>query len=348
MSILSDLLSKIRQPLPSKEVPPGLRSTVSAIKKKESNKRRIVIIIALSVLAVSSGFVLVYLTEVYLKGGVKQTAYQRGITGGPVAQQAIPSPSVSDKGPKEERRQATDNKQVADRRRQNGEKTVNNGINEKRSSPETIRSRSQPGPSTRTPMKVTPSSLQPVEGHDKKETILGIPEGGQPVQQEGQKVTTKAERLHDTSEKDLYLYMARAYESKRDYTNALLSYKKVLGIEHGNYRVMNNIASILIKLNLYDEAKTYLQKALDLRADYVPAIINTGIVFAKNGETKDAENILLRALMIEPDNRDALFNLAILYEKRGSFEKARQYYSQLKQIGDPRGESGLERIRVVK
>jgi hypothetical protein len=348
MSILSDLLSKIRQPLPSKEVPPGLRSTVSAIKKKESNKRRIVIIIALSVLAVSSGFALVYLTEVYLKGGVKQTAYQRGIAGGPVTQQAIPSPSVSDKGLKEERRQATDNKQVADSRRQDGDKTVNDGIKEKRSSPETTRSRSQPGPSTRTLMKVTPSSPQPVEDHDKKETTLGIPEVGKPVQQEGQKVTTKAERLPDTSEKDLYLYMARAYESKRDYSNALLSYKKVLGIEPGNYRVMNNIASILIKLNLYDEAKTYLSMALDVRNDYVPGIINLGIVFARAGEAKKAEDSLLKALTLEPDNRDALLNLAILYEKEGSYEKARQHYLRLKQLGDPRGETGLERIRAAK
>ncbi|GAB4415797.1 MAG: hypothetical protein OHK0032_11930 [Thermodesulfovibrionales bacterium] len=358
MSLLSDLLSRIKHPEPSKEVPPGLRSTVSALKKKESNKRRVVIVVILAILTVGAGFATVYLIEVYLKGGVKQTASQKGIADGLVARQAIPSPSVSNESltedrrqRTEDRRQKTDNKQITDSRGQSGERETNDKLREKRLSHErgATLPNSRPEPSARTLRSAARSSPQPAEGTDKKEVTLKISKGDQPVQQqEGQKGTTKAEKLPDTSEKDLHLYMARAYESKMDYSNALLSYKKVLSIEPRNYRVMNNIASILIKLNLYDEAKTYLEMALGVRNDYVPGLINTGIVLARLGETQNAENSLLKALTLEPDNRNALLNIAILYEKKGSYEKAREYYLRLKQLGDAQGSLGLERIGSSK
>lgn len=323
MSLLSDLLSKIRLPLPGKEVPPGLRSTVFAIKKKELNKRRLVVIMALFFITVISGFVLVYLIEVYLKGGLKQSAMQNGIAVRQVGQQGISSPSRSNENLSENRGQTIDNGQITDSRREVRERSNRSSRSHGRWSP------------------------HPIERQEKQEIAFEIPKEEHPVQQEGQKVAT-TEKIPDTSEKDINLYMASNYEARGDYSNAISSYKKVLSIEPRNYRVMNNIASIFIKLNSNEEAKSYLQMALNIRNDYVPGLINMGIVLARLGETRNAEDKLLQAITLEPNNREALLNLAILYEREGNYERAHHYYLRLKQLGDPRGESGLERINIAK
>ncbi|MFN3479868.1 MAG: tetratricopeptide repeat protein, partial [Thermodesulfovibrionales bacterium] len=78
--------------------------------------------------------------------------------------------------------------------------------------------------------------------------------------------------------------------------------------------------------------------------DYVPGLINMGIVLAKLGDVREAESYLLQSLTLEPDNRHAIFNIALLYEKEGNYEKAREYYLRLKQLGDARGVLGLDRI----
>lgn len=139
--------------------------------------------------------------------------------------------------------------------------------------------------------------------------------------------------------------MARNYEMKKDYPNAIASYKNVLKIEPKNFRVMNNIASILIQLNSFEDAKSYSLLSLSYKNDYVPALINYAIASAKLGVTEDAENYLLRALQLEPDNRQAIFNIAVLYENRGDYKKAREYYLKLQRLGDVQGKEGFERLK---
>jgi len=147
-----------------------------------------------------------------------------------------------------------------------------------------------------------------------------------------------------TSENDLYLYMGGNYEKKGDHYNAISSYKKVLDIEPRNYRVINKIAYILIQIASYEEALKYLDSALSIRHDYVPALINTGIVYAKAEKFSDAEKYLLKALSLEEANQPALFNIATLYEKQGKYDLARGYYLRLKNLGNDQGRLGIERI----
>jgi tetratricopeptide (TPR) repeat protein len=109
---------------------------------------------------------------------------------------------------------------------------------------------------------------------------------------------------------------------------------------------MNNIASIFLQLNSFEDAKTYSQMALSHKNDYVPSLINVGIALARLGITEEAESYLVRALTLEPDNRYALFNIAILYEKKENFKKAREYYLKLHQLGDMQGSIGLERTKA--
>lgn len=315
MSLLSDLLSKIRHPEPRRDVPPALRSMVSTLKKKEFNKKRLALFIAFTVMALGSGFVTVYLVGIYLP-----TSESRALK----SEQPSPTGSAA-QIPQE----------------------TSKGVNSQEKKVEMVRTQKE-GEGKKIKEKVRPEPLkiqktfedtsQPVQERKTKPEI-DVAKIGKPD------VANIEKPEVNSSEKDLYLYMAGNYESRKDYSNALASYKKVLDIEPRNYRVMNNIASILLQINSSEEAKTYLQNAFNIKNDYVPGLINMGIALAKLGETEKAEGFLLRAHTLEPDNRRTIFNIAILYEKKGNYEKAREYYLRLKRLGDTEGSLGLKRTR---
>ena len=139
-------------------------------------------------------------------------------------------------------------------------------------------------------------------------------------------------------------YFARNHEKSGNLPGAVESYRKVLEIDPGNYRTMNNIAALLIRMNLWEESLGYLQNSIQLNDHYVPALINLGIVHARNGNSSEAERALLKALSLEEQNRSALFNIAALYENEGYYDKARGYYQRLQTLGESEGINGMKRL----
>lgn len=309
MSLLSELLSKIKHQKPKRDVPPGLKTTIKAFKKKEPARMRLAILSVSLVTVLSLGFVTVYLLNVSRKETTLQDVQkaEEPFTVGLVSKATVET-NIVEAVAKDQKAETNIVEAVAKDKEAKVKSTL-----KKATKREVLK---KPLPSK--PQKALKDTSQEV---------------------------TKAEKpKRDPSEKDLYLYMAWDYESKRDYPNAIESYKKVLAVEPLNYKVMNNIAALFIRLNSFEEANFYVQKALKIKSSYVPALINAGIIFAKSGKNHDAENYLLRALSYEPDNRYALFNIGLLYEKEGDYEKAFGYYSKLKLLGDERGSAGLERI----
>ena len=100
----------------------------------------------------------------------------------------------------------------------------------------------------------------------------------------------------------------------------------------------------MIRLDMWDESLGYLLESIKLNNQYVPALINLGIVYAKTGKFSESEEMLLQAVSLEENNRLALLNIAILYEKEGLYERAREYYQRLRILGDIEGGKGLKRI----
>lgn len=140
------------------------------------------------------------------------------------------------------------------------------------------------------------------------------------------------------------LYLARNYEQSGDFSKAVESYKKVLQIDPQNYKAMNKIAALFIKMNLWNESLGYLKNSLKLKDNYVPSLINLGIVYAKTGKDSEAERSFLRAISLDEDNHSAIFNIAVLYENQGAYDKALGYYKKLKNLGDKEGINGLQRL----
>ncbi|MEE9164677.1 MAG: tetratricopeptide repeat protein, partial [Nitrospinota bacterium] len=144
--------------------------------------------------------------------------------------------------------------------------------------------------------------------------------------------------------KDLQFYLARSYENKKDYSKAFDSYKQILDVDPDNYLVMNNISSLLLHLEAFEESIEYSEMALNIKEDYVPSLINLGIAYIKSGNLTAGEGYLLKVLSIEPSNKHALFNIALLYEKIGEYDKAYGSYQRLSKMRDFQGYLGLARI----
>jgi len=311
MSLLADLLSKVRhhQQQPRKDIPPGLKNIILDSNKKEALKRRIILISIFSALTIISGLTAVYLMQSYFAGDRIQKTESFDYAQGRHRAQGAPSSQAG---------------QVAQVTKEAGGRQLIVDSQQKR--PKTVKTRESKG----------------------KENAGE--EEAQPVQEEKtQQAKVSAAKVEkpkvDTSEKDAYIYMARSYELKKDYSNALSSYKKALNIEPKNYRIMNNIAYIFIQLDSFEEAMDYLQMAINVANDYVPALINMGIVHARLGRPSEAEGYLSRAVILEPYNKHALFNIAFFYEGQGNADRAQDYYLRLQRTGDIHGYLGLARIK---
>ncbi|MBI4690712.1 MAG: tetratricopeptide repeat protein [Nitrospirae bacterium] len=148
----------------------------------------------------------------------------------------------------------------------------------------------------------------------------------------------------DISKRDVYIFAAQAYESKRDYYNAIANYKKASGIDAKNHAILNNIASVLLRLDSYNEAIPYLNDALSIEKDYVPALVNLGIAYAMLGNFQEGEGYLAKALTIDPSNVYAILNLAISYERHGDNDKAYSFFYKLYRMGNIQGYLGTARV----
>lgn len=320
MSLLADLLSKVKhhQQQPRKDIPPGLKNIILDSNKKEALKRRIILFSIFSALTIISGLTAVYLMQSYFAGDKIQKTESFDYAQGRHRAQGTPSSQTG---------------QVAQVTKEVGGRQLIVDSQKKR--PNTVRTRESKGKEN--------------AGEDILEE-QSVKEEAQPVQEEKtQQAKVSAAGVEkpkvDPSEKDAYIYMARSYELKKDYSNALSSYKRVLNIEPKNYRIMNNIAYIFLQLNSFEEAMDYLQMAINVANNYVPALINMGIVHARLGRPSEAEGYLSRAVVLEPYNKHALFNIAFFHEGQGNYDRSQDYYLRLQRTGDIHGYLGLARIK---
>lgn len=306
MSHLTDLLSRIKQTDQKKEVPPGLSESISPIKRRGSWKRRIVFFAVLISAALVLGLAASYLAD-HLKGGPGESPSSSG-------------PSVS-APPSLQPQEASVDKEAAEK---TGAKTaLDDSVTpdvEKKARTEKSAPLNEPSPSA--PRKAVLS-----------------PDGSLKESYE-----ERTDGKDSTEEKTGLVYQARDYELNGDLPKAVQTYERVLEMEPRNYRAMNNIASLYIRMDRTKEALGYLEGSVRLRGDYVPALINLGIIKARAGNAAEAEGSFLKALSFDGSNRAALFNIAVLYENSLRYDKAREYYRRLELLGDTEGTNGLKRL----
>jgi Flp pilus assembly protein TadD len=322
MSLISDLLSKVKQQEPKRDIPPLLKDAVlqSTTGRKARSKFTIPLVVALVVAA--GGVGALFFIDFFDKPAPDSRSVMKTMPAArahpPVASTSIQQnrPVGALSVPQSVEKQTA---QIAIKV-ESREIKVTSPVHKKSSIKRYVK-------------KITPESVNDWK-EVKRDKASGA--GSDEHAEETEKISRQ--------DKDLYLYAARTYERQKDYQKALSSYRKVLAVDPRNYVVVNNISSTLIQLGSYNEAIRYAEKALQLRKDYIYSLINMGIAYSQLSKYKEGEGYLQKAFSMEPSNRYVLLNLGLLHEKSGSFDKARESFIRLSEKGDAQGYMGLARI----
>ena len=321
MSLITDLLSKVKQREPKRDIPPILKDTVVQSAAARRTRKMLVIVLMAAVTFVAVGLGAVYLIDLLREPSLIARAPDVATTAvQPVPQNtAMQTPTPSE----------------------GGTSTV---VNEDKKITETV---------------VTPERKKDLAAHPPEKKIKTkkyarsmVPEAKGPIKEMKQEKasdtklveTEKEVKKFSKEDREVALYTARTYEMQKKYRQALSQYREVLEMEPANYVVMNNISSMLIYLGSYEQATRYAQDALNIRKDYVPSLINMGIGYGQLGRYSESESYFLRALKVEQTNQYALLNIGLFYEKQGAFDRANKYFMRLSETGDAQGYLGLARL----
>lgn len=333
MSLVSDMLSKVKMPPPPRETPPGLRADMNKAKREKVGKKYKVAL-AISIFAAFMIIVASLLFRIYV---IK--------SGRPIPEDLYKLKSMH--------ASRTANKRVSPSLNKKIEKALN--------APPKIVKKVPPAPDKEKAVINTPppsllAALSTLDKVDDKETEspLRLKETVVDKMDQGMKDEKKAEDAPAVEEEKgpvigsketyHYLYKASRSENKKDYLNAISIYEKIIEVEPENYIIMNKVASLLMNMGMWKESMDQLRKSYKIKKDYIPSLINIGIVYASTGNYSRAEKYLLKALAINPIDQNAIFSIALSYEKQRLYSKATGFYSRLKKLGDARGGPGLNRI----
>jgi Flp pilus assembly protein TadD len=320
MSLITDLLAKVKKQEPRRDVPPILKDEVLQSKSERHTRRRLMGFLVLALILIAAGFGVIYVVE-SMKG--PSLLVSAPATGTPPLQT---TPQLTAPAPPPQVDTGTSTSPSGDLK-----------VIAQAAPPEQKKDSSIPSREKKAIQKYAHKSAPEASGRVqemKREKAVAV-DHAEPANTSGSMTR---------QDKDMNLYMARTYEVQKNYRQALMHYRKVLAKEPNNYVVMNNIASMLIYLGSYEEAIGHAQKALNVRRGYVFSLINLGISYGCLGKHSESESYFGKALAVEPTNHHALLNLGLLYEKQNAFEQAARYYRRLSEGENVQGYLGLARI----
>jgi len=309
VSLLADLLSKVKHQDQQSTVPPNLAHIVQKSSQKKKTERKFLILLVVVLFFVIVGFGAVYFFESHLASPSKNIAVRQDLT---LRDKVSPAPPSQPAAP---------------------EAVVS------RQAPQAAPPASQP--EVKPEPKIVPKAeIKVSSSEDQKPKIATTsrPQTARPSTRSSE----LGERLK--AERDTLIYSARSYEQNKNYSLAITDYKKALEKDPRNYLIMNSLASALIKTGTFEESIRYSKDALNYQKNYVPALINLGIAHVQNGNMTEGETCLTRARTIEPTNKAVLLNLALLYERLPNYQESLIHFQKLSEMKDIRGYLGMARV----
>jgi tetratricopeptide (TPR) repeat protein len=134
------------------------------------------------------------------------------------------------------------------------------------------------------------------------------------------------------------------------YTEAIGTFKKVLGMEPRNFEAQYNLAFAYLQAERYDKAVTEFKKALGMEPRNAECWANIGFAYERLGKNSMAADAINRSVELNPSNVESRMNLAGMYENANAFDKAiAQYEAAIKTDGS-RGDAycGVARCMTEK
>ncbi len=100
-------------------------------------------------------------------------------------------------------------------------------------------------------------------------------------------------------------------------------------------RYFYNIAIVAAQKSNYEQAVGHFNRALELRPEYINALIGLGACYQALGNNKAAITQYKKVLVLNPESGGTNNNLAIIYTDRGDFNLAIRYCDQALALGYP-------------
>jgi choline-sulfatase len=116
--------------------------------------------------------------------------------------------------------------------------------------------------------------------------------------------------------------MANVYRTLGRDDDAVVGYRRLLELDPRNAQAHQQLAQVLVDQGKVDEAETELNRALELAPAMAAARNTLGAVRLKRGDVAEGEREIRAALKQDADLRLAHFNLALAAEQRGDLPGA--------------------------
>lgn len=132
---------------------------------------------------------------------------------------------------------------------------------------------------------------------------------------------------------DFYFARGAAYQTLKNYPKAISDYNESIECNPRNQEALNNLGLLFIEKKDYQTAMSYLDKALQIDADYISSLINRAYVLIELGHYKKALLDLRYALKLSPDNPYANNYMGYFLYKQNKKMEACKYFKIVTSAG---------------
>lgn len=143
------------------------------------------------------------------------------------------------------------------------------------------------------------------------------------------------------------IHLSNACLRESRYEEARTWLDKALEVEPDCIGALINLATLEVLQGRYESAEPYLQQALSLDPHHHEALNNMGNLLSQRGEEAEAEALYQQALAAYPDYPDALNNLAHLHAANGREHEAIQFYRKTLAIDPGNGSAVRALLKIL-
>jgi Tfp pilus assembly protein PilF len=304
MSLLADLLSRIKQPQAKRDIPPNLKNIVQSSSNKSSAKRKIVVLSIILVVFVLAGIAaLFFVKQLEQSSGSSITITEQDHTPEPVAPEAVKVEKPAVKAVQTGQTQKTDSISVSQGRVTPTEKIEKEADTNTASSVPSVQEKLS---------KQRDLHLYSAREYELKSAYSqALAEYKKALEADSNNFSIM------TSIAFVYLKLGNNYAS-------ISHSEKALEINSEYVPALTNMGIALAKQEQLKEAENYFLSALALEPENRNVLLNFAILLEKQGKNESSADYYKR--LIGLGNIEGMFGLARIYERQGEIDKAMQVY----------------------
>jgi protein O-mannosyl-transferase len=116
------------------------------------------------------------------------------------------------------------------------------------------------------------------------------------------------------------------------WSNSTRLFERMVEKTHDNYMAHNNLGTVLLSQERYDDAEIHFLRAIEIKPDFEIPYVNMGKVTYTKGNIEEAIEYYEKAIAIRPDYYAAHLSLGNLYLRTADYQKSWKYYTEAVRI----------------